>query len=125
MARRRRSSQILEFARKRLAGIKSITSGLDLGPRLSVDSFEQRIEGLAEKLATYNQMLASLDLLLNELQAEEHVLRVDFVRMLAAIGAYFGPDSNEYEQAGGTRSSERNRPVRRVKPQLDGPAMNN
>jgi len=33
--------------------------------------------------------------------------------MLAATGALYGPDSNEYEAVGGTRKSDRKRPVRK------------
>ena len=33
-------------------------------------------------------------------------------RALSAIRGIFGPDSTEYDQAGGTRSSERKKPVR-------------
>ena len=38
-------------------------------------------------------------------------------RALSAIRGIFGPDSSEYEQAGGTRASERKKPVRTPKPQ--------
>jgi hypothetical protein len=36
-------------------------------------------------------------------------------RALSGIRGYFGPDSDEYEQAGGTRTSERKKPVRKPK----------
>jgi hypothetical protein len=36
--------------------------------------------------------------------------------MLAATGAHYGTDSNEYERVGGTRSSERKRPTRKTAP---------
>jgi hypothetical protein len=35
-------------------------------------------------------------------------------RALSAIRGIFGPDSSEYDQAGGTRTSERKKPVRKV-----------
>ncbi len=35
-------------------------------------------------------------------------------RALSAIRGIFGPDCTEYDQAGGTRTSERKRPVRQV-----------
>ena len=37
------------------------------------------------------------------------------VRVRAGMKGYFGADSNEYEQAGGTRSSERKKPSRKSK----------
>jgi hypothetical protein len=36
-------------------------------------------------------------------------------RALSAIRGIFGPDSAEYDQAGGTRTSERKTPVRNAK----------
>jgi hypothetical protein len=35
--------------------------------------------------------------------------------MLAGVGSKYGKDSSEYEQAGGTRTSERKPPVRKPK----------
>lgn len=37
------------------------------------------------------------------------------LRMLAGIGARFGKDSSEYEQAGGVRKSDRKFPPRKTK----------
>jgi hypothetical protein len=37
-------------------------------------------------------------------------------RALSAIRGIFGPDSAQYDQAGGVRTSERKRPVRKAKP---------
>ena len=36
-------------------------------------------------------------------------------RALSGIRGFFGPDSDEYEQAGGTRKSERRKPTRKTK----------
>lgn len=119
MARRKRSSATLDNARQRLAGLKSIRDKEQLGPRLSVEAYEQRIIAFAAKLSEYNGMLALLDQLLNELQRQERELQTETARMLAGVGAHFGPDSSEYEQAGGTRKSERKRPVRKAKPRKE------
>lgn len=119
MARRKRSSPTLDNARKRLAGLKSIRDKDQLGPRLSVETYEQRIIAFEAKLSAYNGMLSSLDRQLNELQQAERELQTESARMLAGTGAHFGPDSNEYEQAGGTRKSERKRPVRKPKPKKE------
>lgn len=34
--------------------------------------------------------------------------------MLSAAKAHYGPDSSQYEQAGGTRQSDRKRPTRKA-----------
>jgi len=39
-------------------------------------------------------------------------VRMAISRLRSGVRAYFGPDSKEYEQVGGTRSSTKKRPVR-------------
>jgi len=48
----------------------------------------------------------------NDTDAEEKRLRETNRRVLAAIEAQYGPDSNEYEAADGTRTRDRKTPVR-------------
>jgi hypothetical protein len=42
-------------------------------------------------------------------------MRAFLVKAKLAIKVQFGPDSSEYEMAGGTRASDRKRPVRKAK----------
>ena len=109
MARLKRNSTVLETARQRLAGIKSITPPPDFGPNLQVTVYEQEINDFSAKVDQYNGMLATLDSLQNEIDAKERNLRGKNTRMLSAVEAQYGSDSSEYEQAGGTRTSERGR----------------
>ena len=109
MARARRTSAILETARQRLNGLKSITPKPNLGPNLTPDSFEESVTGFIARLDTYNQHVAGLDQDQNELEAAEVGLREQNRRILSAVEAQFGPDSSEYEKVGGTRQSERKR----------------
>jgi exonuclease VII small subunit len=113
MARLRRSSTILETARQRLAGLKSITPKPDFGPALDIDQYEQDINALGTSLDKYNQTVSLLDQMQNELEADEATLNDKSKRMLAATGAQYGPDSSQYEQVGGTRLSERKRPTKK------------
>ncbi|SRR6266404_6352707 len=113
MARARRSSSVLETARQRLAGLKAINPAPNLGPALSVTTFEQEITGFSTDLDSYNRDSAAMDEKQNKLDGRENGLRDLNKRILAAVGAQFGPDSSEYEQAGGTRQSERKRPTGR------------
>lgn len=112
MARLRRTSQVLESARQRLAGLKSINPAPNFGTALTVTAYETTINGFAGKLESYNQQVAALDDLQNGLQTDETTLRDMNKRMLSAVEAHYGPDSSEYEAAGGTRASERKRPTR-------------
>ena len=111
MARMKRRSAVLEAARQRLAGIKSISPIPVLGPNLNLDNYEQDILNLTENLNKYNETVTLLDTMGNNLDAEEKRLRETSRRVLAAIEAQFGPDSNQYEAAGGTRISDRKTPT--------------
>ncbi|HEV7889003.1 MAG TPA: hypothetical protein VGP08_00120 [Pyrinomonadaceae bacterium] len=113
MARIKRGSAVLETARQRLSGLKSITPKPNFGPALDVDQYEQEIETHSAKLDKYNDTLSLLDRLQNELEEQEAALNEKNRRMLAATGAVYGPDSNEYEAVGGTRKSDRKRPARK------------
>lgn len=111
MARLRRTSQVLETARHRLAGLKSITPAPDFGAALSLAAYETRITGFSTKLDNYNQKVAELDDLQNGLEQDEDSLNDFNKRMLSASEAHYGPDSSQYEAAGGTRLSERKKPT--------------
>jgi len=71
MARARRGSSVLEAARQRLAGLKAINPAPNLGPAISVATFEQEVATFSTMLDNYNEKLASLDELLNSLEAAE------------------------------------------------------
>lgn len=113
MARLKRGSTILETARQRLSGLKSINPKPNFGTALDIDKYEQEIDAFGTQLDEYNQMVSQLDRMQNELDAAEANINDKNKRMLAATGAQYGPDSNEYEQVGGTRTSDRKRPVRK------------
>lgn len=113
MARLKRSSVVLETARQRLAGLKSITPKPNFGPALDVDQYEQEVNAFASKLDKYNDTVSLLDTLQNELDEAEEQVSDKNKRMLAATGAQYGNNSSEYERVGGTRSSDRKRSARK------------
>lgn len=123
MARPRRTSAILETARQRLNGLKSITPEPDLGPNLTPQAFETSVNAFTGRLNTYNEHVAALDDEQNRLEEGERELRDFNRRILSAVEAQFGPDSSEYEQVGGTRQSERRRGAR--KPAAGGGSTSN
>ena len=67
-------------------------------------------------LLAYNKMLSDVDEFKNQYDTKENNLSDKSTRYLAAIGAKYGRDSNEYEKAGGTRRSERKKSGPRTKP---------
>ena len=110
MARKRRTSQVLEVARQRLAGLKSIETEPDFGGDLTVTAFAAKVNGFTGNLGTYNEHLAAIDEEQNAIDAEEEELRDWSSRWLSAIEAKHGRDSSEYEMVGGTRTSDRKKP---------------
>lgn len=115
MAFKKRSSLILADSQKRAAALASIDPALDLGGGLTLQAFNQQLASLQAKLDEYNTALSMVDELGNQLKAEEKKVLDLRERMLAGVAAKYGKDSDEYEKAGGTRKSERKRPVRRSK----------
>jgi len=109
MARQKRTSAVLEMARQRLAGLKSINPEPDLGPTLTMAMIEARTNGFGTQLDTYNQHVATLDDEQNGVDRDEDSLEDVMSRVLSAVRAQCGPDSSEYEAVGGTRTSERRR----------------
>lgn len=110
MARLKRTSAVLEAARKRLSGLKGISPQANLGTNLTEAIYTAKIDSLSARLDAYNQKLAELDQLQNDLQNEEAELNDLNRRILSAGEAVYGPDSSEYEMLGGTRKSERKKP---------------
>ena len=74
-----------------------------------------QINAVEDQLEAYNQELSSVDAKLNALEIAESTLDELSSRMLAATGVKFGKNSSQYEQAGGTRSSERKPRARKAK----------
>ena len=109
MSRLKRNSATGEAARLRLAGLQSIDPALDLGGGLTVASFKADIDDVDADFNTYNKMLSDLDEFKNRLDKKEDNLNDRSARFLAAVGARHGKDSDEYEKAGGTRTSDRKR----------------
>ena len=116
MAMKKRNSNILDSAETRANNLEAIDPNLDLGGGLTLTKFKQLIADGRAKLNAYNQTLALADQQANEIGAAEQAANDYSTRMLAGIGALHGPDSNEYEMAGGTRRSERKRPSSKKKP---------
>ena len=118
MAFKRRSSQILSDAQTRAANLKSIAPALDLGSGLTLAAYSAKIAAAQNVLDSYNVQLAKADALGNDFKAVEKELRFLSSRMLAGVGVKYGKDSNQYEMAGGTRSSE----IKRKKKPEEPPA---
>jgi hypothetical protein len=96
--------------------LKAIDANLDLGAGLTAAGFDTDINGLRDKLNDYNRTLALLDDKLNDLEASEKAVKDKSGRMLSGVAAKYGKNSSEYELAGGVRTSERKKGVRKQQP---------
>ena len=115
MSFRKTSSPVVDTSQMRLTALSSIDPKLDLGNGLTLASYQAAIQGVQAKLNTYNVSLAQADENANNLRAAEKELRALTIRMLAGVAAKYGKDSNEYEKAGGTRTSEIKRSPKKKK----------
>jgi hypothetical protein len=110
MARPPGTAVVLETARKRVAGLRACKTKPTLGAEMSPESVEADMAAIAAKVAARDELKATLDQTSNEIERLVAGLNDKNTRILAGVGAQLGKDSDEYEQVGGTRTSERKRP---------------
>jgi hypothetical protein len=115
MGRKKRKSNVLIEASKKLSGLKAIDPNLDFGEGFTVKSYEESITATSTMLDDYNMRMASLDDLGNLLTQTEKELNSKNTRVMSLVSGRFGADSSQYELVGGTRISERKKRPRGVK----------
>ncbi len=113
MARKKRTSPVIERAETRAAGIDSIDKALDLGNNLTQPAFKAKVKEARDKLNAYNTLLSETDATLSQLETLEGTVSDLCDRMLKGVGSRFGRESDEYEKAGGTRKSDIRRTPRK------------
>jgi len=110
MARKRRTSTVLETIRQRLAGFKQINPVADFGGNLNAAGGQALVTDLGDELDSYNHNSVALDEQQNVVETKEEGAGDWSKRVLAAVGTKYGTDSPEYELVGGTRTSDRKKP---------------
>lgn len=116
MARRKRTSQVLEKAVRRAASMSSIDSALDLGSGLTLPSFSTLIETMQTRENAYNSALSNLDKLYREMLETERELGDMAEHMLLGVATKYGKSSVEYGMAGGVPKSQRRQGLRGESP---------
>ena len=116
MAYKARESAPITKAQLRVDGLAAIDPKLNLGETVSVAEGQALVKGAAQTLSDYNQALRTADDLLNKLNEQEKALSAWSAKALNGVKFKYGPDSSQYEMAGGIRQSERKKPVRKAKP---------
>ncbi|MCC5637644.1 hypothetical protein LC593_17725 [Nostoc sp. CHAB 5844] len=112
MARRKRTSVVLEKAERRAAGMNSIDPNLDVGNGLTLPNFSNLIETMRSKENAYNTALSNLDKLYSEMLQTECELADMIEHMLIGVASRFGKSSVEYGMAGGVRKNQRSKKLR-------------
>lgn len=115
MAYKARESAPIAKAQLRVDGLAAIDPALDLGETVSVAEGKTLVGAAAKTLSDYNKALKAADDLLNKLNAQEKALGAWSTKALGGVKFKYGPDSSQYEMAGGIRQSERKKPVRKAK----------
>ena len=114
MARKKRKSLAVERATTRAAALAAIDAALDLNNGLTLVSYNAAITAQKQLVDQYNEMLANLDVLLTNIKSGDKALDALSTRMLKGVSSKYGEDSDQYEKAGGKRTSERARPKRKT-----------
>ncbi|HVF50481.1 MAG TPA: hypothetical protein VNA19_10370 [Pyrinomonadaceae bacterium] len=102
---------------ERIARVWADNPSFGLG-EVTLASLQEKLRSMREKRDRVESMRMQLAALTNELGAMATETANIVTRARSGFRAVFGPDSTQYEQAGGTRSSER----RRSTPKKGAPA---
>ncbi|KPQ35355.1 MAG: hypothetical protein HLUCCA11_10360 [Phormidesmis priestleyi Ana] len=114
MVRRKKKSEVIDTAKSRLAGMKSISEKLDLGNGCTTAAVEARLKEAHEKLENYNSLLAQVAAAGNEFERAERALSNISKNILMGAAMKFDLDSDEYEMVGGVKLSDRKRARRKT-----------
>ena len=121
-----RTSTTLTKANARLRGLRAINPGLDFGNDRTITKLDLLTDKLAHRLDKHNDLLASLETSKNELKDLEKQVNELSSQMLQGVEFIYGQDSDEYEMAGGVKTSDRVRKSRisRLKAASEGQSAN-
>ncbi len=90
----------------------TMTLGKDDG-KVALKDYQASIKAVTDLNDEISDLRSQLTGLINSRDDAASTLSGYNTRALSAIRGIFGPDSTEYDQAGGTRTSERKKPVRK------------
>lgn len=83
---------------------------------VTLTTLQTKLKDLREKRDLAESLRTQLTALSNDLNAQTAELANINTRARSGFRAIYGPDSTQYEQAGGTRASERKRPSKKTAP---------
>ncbi len=103
MVRPTRSSRNLNNTKNRLIGFTTLDPNLDLGNGLNVYSLSQLTTELQAQLDEYNSTIVRLNQMSDQIKDKERAIAHLSGKMLAAVGLFYGNDSDQYQMAGGKK----------------------
>ncbi len=112
--RKRGTSPEQEKAQNRKSGMKLTETTIDFGPGLTEADYTNKIDEVSALTQSYNALLTQADSVATKLDNAEKELAELSMRFLNAIGAKYGFDSVQYENAGGVRTSDYKRSSKKV-----------
>lgn len=116
----KRKSKVTDEAEARIAALKTIEGKLGFPRNLTMESYIAKATEARVLLAALNASNATTETSRSSFEKTEAELATMSSRVLKAVLAQFGPDSEEYATAGGTRTSARRKAPRL--PDEAGPA---
>jgi len=118
--RKRKTSRVIERAKKRFSAVEQIdlkhnaiieySGGNNL---LTIKDFSEKIHECENLINIYNSKLEEADSIGNKISESEAELSDMYTAILAGAKSRFGLDSDEVKMLGGTRKSERKKPLRK------------
>jgi hypothetical protein len=119
--REKTKSPVVTKAESRLNGMQVIETNQGAAVNYSSEkepltaaTMQQQIELVETTRTDYNKALKAADELSNAYDTEEQKLNDLCTKVLSGALAKFGDDSDEYEQLGGTRKSDRKKTVKKT-----------
>lgn len=94
---------------EQIARVWAENTGFSLG-EVTLVNLQTKLTELRQKRDQIENLRTQLTALTNDLNQRSAEMASIVTRARSGFRATFGPDSSQYEQAGGTRSSERKRP---------------
>jgi len=85
---------------------------------VTLTKFTGACDALREAHTEVEAKKLELTALINEREAQASAVQELIVRARSGFKSVYGPDSTQYQQAGGTRKSDRKRPVRTAQTEL-------
>jgi uncharacterized protein YukE len=104
---------IVNNAKLRASGMKSIAPALDMGGGMSIKAYQSAIQDAEAKIEAYNTAIANISQMRSAADAAEKSLSQLSERMLSTVAGHYGRSSDQYAMAGGTKRTSRRRTVKK------------